>query len=110
MFSANGQTAGFGIKLDNGFHVSVQWGPGNYHDRRDYTPNAWSNHTKRYQEVGQQSPNAEIMVTSPSDITVQIDGDDVRGYTTPDELAKLLAHLSKRSQFDTRPIDMEKLP
>tara|TARA_A100001201_G_scaffold88146_1_gene77455 strand:+ start:172 stop:513 length:342 start_codon:yes stop_codon:yes gene_type:complete len=76
---------GFHLKFNNSWQVSVQFGPGNYCERRsdEYdspkSTDCWD------------SNNAEIAVWSTRDgKMVMLEHDVVRGYTTTDEVAKVI--------------------
>ena len=84
---------GVGITFENGWHVSVQWGPGNYCD--NYTSNDynlpqqtefWSSNTAEIAVWSKKAPkNGEF---------IELEHDVVRGYTTADEVAKVIHKVS----------------
>lgn len=79
---------GFRIEFTNGFALSVQWGPGNYCDRRygDFdAPSRVDSWT---------ATSAEIAVFAPSGEFVPLDGDDVAGWVTPNKVAAVMAVVS----------------
>ena len=74
---------GFQITFDNGYTVSVQFGPGNY----------GSNRTETYatsMNVSQTASLAETALIDPDGEFVKYDGDDVQGYRNPAEVLELL--------------------
>jgi hypothetical protein len=82
---------GFQIKTANGFTVSVQFGPYNYCANRDlppmkYTPGGGSTPVPK-------SPDAEVAVFRPDGEFIPMEGmgDTVRGWVTPDDVARLLS-------------------
>jgi len=80
---------GFRIKFSNGYAVSVQWGPENYCERKSY------NDINPREERTWNSKTAEIAVFNPSDGFVSIgDGDVVRGWVTPDDVAEVMSIVS----------------
>ena len=85
---------GFHLKFNNNWQVSVQFGPGNYCRRWNdkfclpKNSDSWV------------SSNAEIAVWHDSDgEMVMLERDVVRGYTTTDEVAKVI-HLVSTAQSD----------
>jgi len=80
---------GFHLTFNNSWQVSVQFGPGNYCEQRNadhYSPE--SNDIWR-------SSNAEIAVWSTRNgKMVTLEYDVVRGYTTADEVAKVIHKVS----------------
>ena len=83
---------GFQITFDNGYTVSVQFGPGHYCENydRDFMEPSAANYWK--------SGNAEVAVLDDNwdFVTRNVidDGDDVLPSVTPNELAKIIATVS----------------
>ena len=75
---------GFRMTFNNGYSVSVQWGPSNY----------CSNRNKRLSLTGtaMDSATAECAVFSPSGQFVRMDGwhDDVNGHMNADDVLALM--------------------
>ena len=75
---------GFQITFENGYTVSVQFGEGNYCSF----------------ESTKECKNAEVALISPDGWLMDLSGkfdwwsftDEVNGYTTPDEVAELIAY------------------
>ena len=96
------QGKGFNITFENGWAVSVQWGPGNYCDQKekmlgiDYSvPDAFE---KRQTECGAEGSNtAEIAVFNPQGDMVMLDGDTVEGWLSPDAV---LAYFVRAASSD----------
>lgn len=79
---------GFRMTFENGWSISVQWGPGNYTSKRD-TPegNDWEAPAKaRFWSA----PNAEIAIFDDKGNFHRPEGekwgDDVAGWQTPDQV------------------------
>ena len=82
------QGKGFQIKFDNGYTVSVQFGAYHYCDNRDNLS----------AESGDfvESANAEIAIIKPDDGGfVPLIDNDVAGYVTPDQIAKIIHYVSQ---------------
>ena len=84
------QNKGFGMTFDNGFTISVQWGTENYCEHRnldidfDDLPNPKENN--RW-----ESRSAEIAVFNDTGIVPVGNSDDVIGWCSADEVAKIIA-------------------
>jgi len=78
---------GFQIKLDNGYMVSVQFGPGNY----------GSNYSLGFEEMGRPmiAASAETALIDPEGNFVAYKGDDVQGHQTANDVLELLNYASK---------------
>ena len=84
------ENKGFQIKFANGYTVSVRWGAGNYCGNYDI-------HSISFQNCGTPVPpseTAEIAVFDPEGNFVDLDGDQVAGYQTPEEVAAIIAKYS----------------
>jgi len=100
MFSATG--AGFHITFDNGWTISVQWGPGNYGDNR-----MKSLEEENFAEVlsSMESRTAEIMAWDANDVhwdfsvgsRVGLLGQGLltKGWVKPDELIGYIQEISQ---------------
>ena len=83
---------GFHMTFQNGWTISVQWGPGNYCDRygvRDFRAaegaDVW------------ESSDAEIAAWGPDGIMCEWPhGDTVQGRLTPDEVLAIMNDVSTR--------------
>lgn len=84
MFRIN-DNKGFQIQLDNGYTVSVQFGPGNYGS--NYSLDFIANMNKPMTAL-----TAETALLDPEGRFVQYKGDDVQGHQTPNDVLELLAY------------------
>lgn len=97
MFSISANK-GFQIKFNNGWTVSVQWGPGNYCDNRNMPFYQWFVNT-----VDDKGMHTKGLFNAPPSATAEIaawdangnwytwpNGDDVKGYCLPDEVLGFL--------------------
>lgn len=98
MVGMGGGTAdrGFRICFANGYAISVQFGTMNYCSANNSTggiphnvnPNEW---------MESVCPDAEIAIIAPDGEFVPFkDGQDVRGHTSPDSLAEVIAWVVKQ--------------
>ena len=80
---------GFRMGFKNGFEISVQWGPGNYCERKDEDFN------KPQEERFWESRTAEIAIfNSKDDSMITLGKDNVDGWLTPDKVAKVITMVS----------------
>ena len=80
---------GFRMGFDNGFEISVQWGPGNYCERKDEDFN------KPQEERFWESRTAEIAIfDSKDDSMITLGKDNVDGWLTSDKVAKVITMVS----------------
>ena len=86
MFSIN-DNKGFSITFDNGYTVSVQFGPGNY----------GSNYHASFDEYGkpQKATTVETALIGPNGGFVPYKDDDVQGYQNVNDVLELLNFASK---------------
>jgi hypothetical protein len=84
------QGKGFQMTFANGWTVSVQWGIGNYcdHNTARWTEDA----NAKVGALG--STTAEIAAWDVNKVWHQFDGDTVKGYCTPEEVATFIAKIS----------------
>jgi len=98
---ATNQNRGFKMTFDNGVTASVQWGPGNYCEARNYSYASYDAPMKAPSQCW-ESANAEVAAWDKNGkwITKKLfpglKADDVVGYLTPD---KVLAFLNKCAKF-----------
>ena len=76
---------GFQITFDNGYTVSVQFGPGNYSS--NYNLSMLDNMGKPM-----TANSAETALLDPDGNFVAYKDDDVQGYQTPNDVLELLAY------------------
>ena len=80
---------GFRMGFENGFEISVQWGPGNYCERKD------EDFDKPQEERFWESRTAEIAIfDSKDDSMITLSEDNVDGWLTPDKVAKVITMVS----------------
>ena len=80
---------GFRMTFENGFEISVQWGPGNYCERKD------EDFDKPQEERFWESRTAEIAIfNSKDDSMITLGEDNVDGWLTPDKVAKVITMVS----------------
>jgi len=91
MFEVNSRTkSGFNIQFENGFSVSVQWGPRTYSD----------NYNESHDSKNLISKTAEVAIMSPTGSLIgPDDSDNVYSYVTADQLLEILAKAQKLSTF-----------
>jgi hypothetical protein len=87
MFRIN-DNKGFSITLDNGYTVSVQFGPGNYSS--NYNLSMLDNIGKPM-----TAGLAETALLDPNGNFVSYKDDDVQGYQTPQDVLALLNYASQ---------------
>ena len=84
---------GFRMGFDNGFEISVQWGPGNYCERKD------EDFDKPQEERFWESKSAEIAIfdtnnriqENSSAGMISLGSDTVEGWVSADQVAKVIA-------------------
>ena len=80
---------GFRMGFDNGFEISVQWGPGNYCERKD------EDFDKPQEERFWESRTAEIAIFDSKDNSmITLGKDNVDGWLTSDKVAKVITMVS----------------
>ena len=80
---------GFRMGFKNGFEISVQWGPGNYCERKD------EDFDKPQEERFWESRTDEIAIfDSKDDSMITLGKDNVDGWLTPDKVAKVITMVS----------------
>ena len=80
---------GFRMTFENGFAISVQWGPENYCDRKNE-----EDFDKPMKERFWESKSAEIAVFNKEGEFIGIADDAVVGWLTPDKVAKVITMVS----------------
>lgn len=75
---------GFHITFENGYTVSVQFGPGNYSDNYDLSG------IDHYGKPVPPSSTAETALLGPNGEFIEYKGDDVQGRQTPEDVLELL--------------------
>ena len=80
---------GFRMTFENGFEISVQWGPGNYCERKD------EDFDKPQEERFWESRTAEIAIFDSKDNSmITLGEDNVDGWLTSDKVAKVITMVS----------------
>lgn len=90
MFKCNPNNSGFHIKFENGWTVSVQWGPHNYADNY-YSANYADIYYSAYDVTGLPSLVAEIAAWDADRNWYEFEDDNVKGYVKPEEVAEFIA-------------------
>ena len=85
MFHIN-DNKGFSITFDNGYTVSVQFGPGNYGSNRNLDPMS----RDYVNNDGLDAITAETALLDPHGDFVPYGGDDVQGYRNVGEVMALM--------------------
>jgi hypothetical protein len=81
---------GFRMTFENGFAISVQWGPENYCDRKNE-----GDFDKPMDERFWGSRTAEIAIfNSKDDSMITLGEDNVDGWLTSDKVAKVITMVS----------------
>ena len=80
------QNKGFRMKFDNGFEISVQWGAENYCEKKSFNTDI----DPRKERIW-ESTSAEIAVFNDEGIVPIGSDDQVIGWLSPDEVAKVIA-------------------
>lgn len=90
------QNRGFQMVFENGWTISVQFGPGNYSDARSFAPGDYDAPMKTKDGVW-QSPNAEIAIWDAQGNWHEFEnGDTVKGWCTPNEVAEWIEKISNK--------------
>ena len=82
---------GFRIQFNNGFTLSVQWGPGNYCENQNKTFD--SPEKVEFWE----SLDAEIAIIDEAGKFISLGEDTVKGWVTADEVAKVIGVVQSSS-------------
>ena len=86
------QNKGFQLTFENGWTVSVQWGPGNYCDRQG-NPNAY-NQPLEVKTGFWASKNAEVAAWNSDHEWLPFEYDTVKGWLTTDDVAAFVAKVA----------------
>ena len=85
---------GFRIQFNNGFALSVQWGPGNYCENQDKCM------TEPEKAEFWESSDAEIAIVDEAGKLMSLGEDQVRGWVTADKVAELIGIVQSSSTED----------
>ena len=89
---------GFRMKFDNGFSISVQWGTGNYCEKKNLGTTLGDERNEKYWE----SKTAEVAVFDNNNDMIPIGNEEtVIGWLLPDEVAKVISIISSSPQTIT---------
>ena len=91
MFRITG-SKGFQMTFKNGWTVSVQFGPGNYCENRNYDIQSW---LKAPDDL--ECKNAEIAAWDANRKWYDFGSDQVKGWCTADEVASFITMISQKS-------------
>jgi hypothetical protein len=81
---------GFAMTFKNGLTISVQWGVGNYCERRSFH----STVNNDMKNIFNESVNAEIAIWSNDGTDFNFENDWVKGYVSADEVAGWITMVS----------------
>jgi hypothetical protein len=89
---------GFRMKFDNGFSISVQWGIGNYCEKKNLGATLGDERKEDFWE----SKTAEVAVFDNNNDMLSIGNEEaVIGWLSPDEVAKVISIISSSPQTIT---------
>ena len=102
MFNITGNK-GFHVQFDNGFTISVQWGPGNYAGNREmpYTLNNLTVPASKTAEIAIFAPDGEMVPFK--------DGDTVQGYVTADQVLPYINAVASCTSIDNLTTQLREL-
>lgn len=89
MFTAT-QNKGFSMTFENGLTVSVQWGTGNYCEKRSFS----APYNGEMENQIWSSENAEIAIWDRNNAWYDFGSDQVKGWVTTDEVAEWIYKVS----------------
>ena len=95
-FTSN-SNKGFQITFENGWTISVQFGPGSYSSVRNLT--SYQEFDKPMQTPNWSSPDAEIAIWDKDGEWYNFGSDVVKGHVTPNEVAEWIDKISKWTKF-----------
>lgn len=87
---------GFQITFSNDLTISVQWGTGNYCERKNLKENFLSDIEKHVTE----SKDAEVAIWDKSGKWLNFGSDEVRGYCTADEVGRWITAVSESESLE----------
>ena len=99
------QNKGFGMTFDNGFTISVQWGTGNYCEKK----NLGADMEVEMKTPRWESKTAEIAVFNDEGIIPVGDSDEIIGWCSADEVAKVIKIVSSTTDLDKMKSKIKKL-
>lgn len=92
MFKINHCGTGFIIQFNNGYAVSIQFGPGTYSDNHGVDDSDWP-HLGRI-----SSSVAEAAIVDPECNIVQYEYDKIQRYQSPEDVLKILNYAASLSK------------
>jgi hypothetical protein len=90
---------GFQITFENGWTVSVQFGPGNYISNRDLNSFSAKSYSEKNREFGERgSPDAEIAAWDKNGEWMRFfeNNDSVKGWVSADEVAAFIQMVANK--------------
>ena len=87
------QSKGFQLTFDNGWTVSVQWGPGNYTDAKSYEVGKWD---APKQTDFWKAETAEIAAWDANNVWYDFGHDTVKGYVNANEVANFINKIANK--------------
>lgn len=91
------QNKGFQMKFENGLTISVQFGTGNYCERRSYS----HPYNSEMSEEIIQSENAEIAIWDESNVWFNFGSDTVAGFASTDDVADWILRVKNSTSILT---------
>lgn len=86
---------GFHLTFENGYTISVQWGPGNYGDNYNDSIADFYTKEKKILVGGYSSNEVEIAIIDPHGNLIPIEnGETVKGWLKIDEVLKWINYTS----------------
>jgi len=100
------QNKGFSLTFENGLTISVQFGTGNYCERRDYS-SPYKSEMLNGQDII-ESQNAEIAIWDKDNNWFDFGSDTVKGWVSANEIAEWIEKISKaESDFISKQIGLK---
>jgi hypothetical protein len=93
MFTITGGK-GFRMKFDNGWTVSVQWGPGSYSGRRDWI----GDYEAPRRSDTWESPDAEVAAWKKDEPWYNFGDDTVKGYMNVNEVLEFINMIKSKEE------------
>ena len=99
------ENKGFRMNFENGLTISVQWGTMNYCEKK----NLGTKYKDEMKEPIWESKTAEIAVFNDEGIVPVGDSDEVIGWCSADEVAKVITIVSSTKDLDKMKSKIKKL-
>ena len=99
------ENKGFTMNFENGLTISVQWGTMNYCEKK----NLGAKYKDEMKEPIWESKTAEIAVFNDEGIIPVGDSDEIIGWCSADEVAKVIKIVSSTTDLDKMKSKIKKL-